>query len=353
MRVEQRDSNQGTPQNLVLAERIAVFRYYLEQDMINTPWNPTSWQRVYDERLSLNPQLTPYREFFDQALIRVQQANEDLERAWRRRCGPKKQPKTEEDCQLEKTYGFSAQNLYTDIFGLRPRGEPEAIKGAISLRFVVDAADFQKICQNLGKGTTTRALYIRLDNFKFGVLVVNKQTPTAEIEDSINHEFEHAKNFVIGDSRVHVLSSEKSKTSSAITDRMLKRELQDPSEMLEGKNELLASFTFLLNLLEKNPNWPKEEMLDQVKQVCLRIAYNLSTSEEYDFLGKNASEVAKKRYIATIFKGAQAFLDLLGLYIHGNDPSIATRISINVLEQFPITYWPAAVRLIMKKHGVS
>ncbi|OGF51574.1 hypothetical protein A3G06_00230 [Candidatus Nomurabacteria bacterium RIFCSPLOWO2_12_FULL_46_14] len=117
------------------------------------------------------------------------------------------------------------------------------------------------------------------------------------------------------------------------------------------KDEILARLTLLIFY-----GLSKEELADQQINNILDdledIEKALINPEDFyyrQFLGENSSGSQEAEYRRKIKISLMAASDIFFLYQRTGDMEPA-RMTINVLEKFPLQSWPAIVRLIKSKH---
>lgn len=336
---------------IIVAEYIAMFRAVLQYQMLRTDLKPQGWREMYHTTLEQYPQIFAYRGLFDYAFGCVQAANNDLESLWRRRVGPRTEPEAGENVNLEKTDGSFARILFRDIFEFYPTGNPQAIKGLITLRFMVDDTDFQSLLKKYPDTKDSRAFNLRDKRFRFSNLVLNKEDgPKHDLYD-IHHELEHGINAILASSRQDsVLDDERLNIPQTIADKIKRRESKAFSMEQSGKDELLARFTLVEFI---HPEIPIHEVFDWCDRHCKALIYILTDKIQIyfpKFAQQARNEEEQKRYVKSVEAGNRAFIELFKVYTEGGYVyELAARMSINVLEQFPLADWPVVVRLIKRR----
>lgn len=349
-------SNNEAKQDITLAEDIALFRTELEQRVFFEGLPVSEWRRVYEETLAKYPDIQSYKGLFDQVLNNAEVANKGLLEFWRKLQNPQEQSKSDNPL-VEKASPQAAREMCYQIFGSYPQSEVEAVKGAITLRFMVDDSDFKTFYEGRGDQEVLPggfAMYI--PELKSSVLVLRKSQPEHKTEVLL-HELEHGKNIILVKGRRDFLDDSLQPDRFNIPEDILTRlkrrgELKQPYPEVRAKDEILAfSTTFsYLDYIDQS-DLPMEQLMQEWKE---HVKDQLTDKKGFyfpNYYPEGTSSQDEKRYMDNVTKGVDAMMQLLSLYRSLGFDTGAGRMATNVLEQFPLNSWSAVTRLIQTRHA--
>lgn len=334
-----------------LAEDIAKFRTELEQQIFDEGLPKDQWTATYEQTIDKYPNLMPYKILINGVLNKAKAANEHVERVWKKAHGPATD-QAEDNPAPQRADPEVAKTLCMKFFRVMPQGEVEAIKGAITIRIMVDD-DYRKMRGiKLGTPLIEGASAFPLEKFGFSVLLIRKDLIEEHVDQNILHEIEHGKNHILTSARRDLIFGERLDMPEDILGRIRRREFNHPMQE-KAKDEILAFFTYLDQFKFQG----KVSMVilnDFLQEWGKKIRTRLTKKDgiylpEYIENYQPTPEQIKS-YEDNVNKATYDFIQLFELYFKLGYKNEAARMTINVLEQFPLHSWGAVSRLIQARH---
>lgn len=334
------------PRVIPVAEDIARFRIELERGIFLEGLPRAKWRQLYKGTLDKYPRITPYRAIFDLAIEEAEEANEQLNSLW----SPTRQKG--DDTQIagsrinEQADSEVAVQLCKDFLEFTPQDPVKAIRGAITLRFMLSPNDLESL--SIEHDTLhARAWTTFPRGLKFAVLILRSDEAEKEEFQSTLHELEHAKNRLLRKRHLPLLSK-KLDLPNQLAEHLyrLEKKGEDASSETRAKDEILACFSFL-------PFKPFEDSDgDKMDQYSFDVLRLLTDEEGLHYFAGSLSEIDRLDYFRTIHQGVESFKKLFLLYRNMGSESSPGSLAINILEQFPLRSWPSIVRLINSRYSV-
>lgn len=343
--------------DIPLSEELARVITDIEYEMFIKGVPSAEWSRINQEAFVSHPRLTDYKEIFDSVINRAQSAKAALDKFWEKNQVPESIEGT--DAKILVTTGEvagpqTAKKLYQSIFESEPHGEVDAVKGAITLRFILDEEDFK----NSGSDPEIAGGGLIKRYGLFPVIVVHRKAyeQPEELATIINHELQHAKQNIAEEGLFRFIGDSKIETSppiSKLIHRAIKYDL--PYRFKAARHEILAFFSpiGLYEFGDVYSKYGEEVVLNKIAEHCRTITSILTDPEssyESSYFKHYGIDKQDQGYIDSVAKGVDALFDLYRLYHHLGYGIRTTRMTINVLEQFDLHYWPAVVRLLKRAH---
>ena len=176
-----------------------------------------------------------------------------------------------------------------------------------------------------------------------------------EESKSILHELEHAKNFLLAKGRRHFFDRLWWFNQPPQIQRLKDLEFynREPLQAM-GKNELLAYSTWMeaVNYTPLISDHARTQVFKECSQIIMDALRN-PNEVYYRNNSHQSSPDQKKRYLDNVERGTSALTELFSHYLEMGFGNRALRLTINVLELFPLQYWSAVVRFIRKRHAVD
>ncbi|OGH29990.1 MAG: hypothetical protein A3F30_01315 [Candidatus Levybacteria bacterium RIFCSPHIGHO2_12_FULL_37_12] len=358
-----------------LAEDIARFRTELEQKILWEGLPFKKWRQAYNQTLSEYPQILAYKPILDMVMLEVESSRNKLDETWKETHPKGKEFKEDEERFVPQTAEpEAARKLFSKLFGFEPKGNVEAVKGAISLRLTVDDDDYRRLRLKEGQEISSEA-YMEYHAYgNFPVIVERKKIKGEETQEisflnpNLHHELEHARNAFLEIGRhtfFYFPSFADMRLPKEISERLQRRHGKEPEMEKSAKDEILAFFSAFesiemktnTHVTDDNQRKQLDELLDEgASEFKVGLVPYFEENGYYFELHKNRynpSDEEQKRYSSNAKRGVDSLTQLYELYRNSEHRSRAARMSINVLEQFPLNSWPAVVRLISSRHNQS
>lgn len=324
-------SNIEVEETVIAAENIAKFRMELEKKIFQEGLPPTKWEKAYEESLTKYPDILPYKGLFDSIIGHAQAANEEVEKLWSK-YAKGAELENEKNLLVNVADADASAKLFESVTGFKPAEEVRAYKGAITIRFHVGERDYEKL--GYARGYLPGGSFHKVQMGDLLVLIVNKSYEnSSHFDEIVLHELEHAKNDVFHTQYINYQRLHMSFKDPHFRKRMLRLSLEN-AEDVEAKDEILAYFSILEYIPD---NLEEKELRESMKKIENILQKN------YGF--------QNTKYIQ---EGFDAFFAMASFYQgKGLTFQKSARLTINILEQFPLARWLAVARLLKHKYQAN
>lgn len=339
-------SREVTRSNAVVAEDIARLKTEVENKILSgIP--QSDWRKAYEETLAQYPSTHQYKPLFDHTLRKAESAHEQIENLWSQYKNGYSSKFSEKQPGIEEGDPNLSRELFNSLFGFHPQGEVEAIKGAVTLRFMMDKDDFIKLDIKLGVSKAYATAY-HVPGKNFDVLILQRDS---EVGLPFRHELEHAKNQITFLNHYDSPFPEGLDMPEEILGKVKKRVINEHPMERFTRDELLAGFTEQEFVSPENKS---QAILDYADWLIdfLKTSFSDDDKGYLEMYKKiyHPSQAYVATYVNIVKQGTDALKDLFTLYFKEGD-SKAARMTINVLGQFPLRDWTAVVQLIKTRHA--
>ena len=238
----------------------------------------------------------------------------------------------------------AARELCDSLLSFKPRYQPQAIRGAITLRIVLSDTDYKKYKKRSNLPEEAGAHFERIP--LGGPLIIMPKSSVPEkrnSDDLVVHEVQHALNDLENRTFIELAYRLPLPDSFPLPGNTIKDLNRLESERYHSfKDEFLAHMTLVSSYHQFNPN----RIPDYIKWFEERIlAGELVNDVDWKTQVQNGNEG-----IETLVRDStKAFFEAFTLFTNIGYDINSSRIAINFLSQFPVGKWPAAVRLLKSK----
>lgn len=338
-----------------VVEDMAKARVELEEAILSGKIHRPEWVRFWSKEIRPKyPGIKNYGKFFLSAIDRAFEANADvgstiaearglIEKEFLGKVSFDEKPTPEVEEKLNRA-------LFQKFFVKEPVGKVEVQRGIVSLDFVIDdKRDFAAARRSSLEDAKTVLGFEFVAPHGYGLPITVIRRSERESDTPI-HEREHAKNAILAASRERALDEILRWNDESWMAKAAERVRRWQGEALSAENwakdEIIAWFAGDASLGDKAT--VTDEFAEYLTEKFTNPSghyYKTYFEERRDLLEKDVPiEKQKSNYKRSVERGLDVFARLATIY---NDDM---RLTIGLLEQFPLHRWPAVVRLITMRH---
>lgn len=337
-----------------VVEILARLRTELEERIGNEKLSAEQWWPACQELLAQHPDAKPYQEVVRQIVMSAVRKDADVGELWKKAQAAAGVSRKNQAAGLGS---FADDKTAKELFRLNfrgpARGNVGAVRGVGATYFTVESQDMARIMGS----PLYRGVAGIFNDIPYFVAVQTGRTRDL-MDNTLKHESEHIQNEILREGRKAALVRFQlgSRDLPADIGKRLEAWRMNTTPVEENaKDELLAQFVSLeageAYAKRTAPEAPATVFqTDRFLNMLQKDMMGYYSRRFYSKLESAQKHLDPGRYQTLVKDGIAAYLKLRELYPYGEALFSPDRMARNVLEQFPLHRWPAAVRLLEMHH---